>query len=616
MEQISRKKKYKAVDAATTINNIRNILYENGIIIKDSHHENGGAGTYSCTINIVNEELSYLGLGTNGKGMTFQYSLASAYAEFMERLQNDSILKNNYVHYQNNKEILKSFQIHPDEFFLDKEDLINTCFEILAKMLDKKNKEDVMLSIDYMKIFDEKNNKIVGLPYLNLIKKVIQILPVGIIKSFSGSNGMCAGNNKKEALIQGISEIFERYATRKIFFENIEIPTIPKEYFKGNTIYDLLTLIENNNNFSVIIKDISCGIGLPVIGLLIIDRNSQKYHFHIGADPSIITALERCLTEIYQGPKEIIIKYKFTDIEELDYFTDPLTNEIDINKLQQEFSLTLKNGTGKWPKYIFEDNSNFKRIYKNESNNDDDDLLYLLKVISENGFELFVRDVSTFGFPALHVVIPGMSNVQIINREKRTRLFNEFARQLRTILNLKEASDDEIKKVAFSLHSIYQLDEKSRPDIFCYYAFINNKDLNSLTTELFLVMLFYRINELTLAIYYINKHLERNEFKGKDNYLYCAKEYMKNKKKKQNDSENKKNLEILFDKRLVSTVFEDFIDPEKIFDHHPFPTCFECNKCNLKQDCKNITWGSFLDKIKSKKESSNIVQEKLLNELI
>lgn len=38
--------------------------------------------------SLGNHDLAKLGIGMNGKGSTFEYALASGYAEFMEKIQN------------------------------------------------------------------------------------------------------------------------------------------------------------------------------------------------------------------------------------------------------------------------------------------------------------------------------------------------------------------------------------------------------------------------------------------------------------------------------------------------------------------------------------------------
>ena len=88
----SRNKPYKARKAEDTINLVRNILHDKlGILLKETHYQGDGE-FYSCRINIANCNINNLNIGTNGKGMTFEYALASAYGEFMERIQNQMLV--------------------------------------------------------------------------------------------------------------------------------------------------------------------------------------------------------------------------------------------------------------------------------------------------------------------------------------------------------------------------------------------------------------------------------------------------------------------------------------------------------------------------------------------
>ena len=79
-------KQYKAVSPEETINRIRVILNNIGILLKESSCEKDGL--YACRLTINNDGMSVLDIGTNGKGRSYEYALASGYAEFMERLQN------------------------------------------------------------------------------------------------------------------------------------------------------------------------------------------------------------------------------------------------------------------------------------------------------------------------------------------------------------------------------------------------------------------------------------------------------------------------------------------------------------------------------------------------
>lgn len=83
-------KEYKACHPLETVNKIRGILSNIGILTKDNHTKNNKF--FSFRTNIAYPDLDSFNYGTNGKGTTYEYSLASGYAEFLERLQNNLLL--------------------------------------------------------------------------------------------------------------------------------------------------------------------------------------------------------------------------------------------------------------------------------------------------------------------------------------------------------------------------------------------------------------------------------------------------------------------------------------------------------------------------------------------
>jgi len=71
-----------------TIQRVRSLLCRVGVLPMETRHRRVGPGIYSCRVRLGNDEFSELDIGTNGKGVSREYALASAYAEFAERLQN------------------------------------------------------------------------------------------------------------------------------------------------------------------------------------------------------------------------------------------------------------------------------------------------------------------------------------------------------------------------------------------------------------------------------------------------------------------------------------------------------------------------------------------------
>lgn len=282
--KLERKKAYKNTDPMTTVNRIRQILYKNNIfVIEVSQKIEPVTGVCSCRIILGDESVRSLNIGSNGKGMNAQYSLASAYAEFMERLQNGATLWKVLG--------ITDYMVRSRDY--SKEQMIGFAEEMFKRAYDpSENYHDIATAYiesgNYREavVFDEVNGQ----------GKIT--VPSGLFNKMTGSNGMAAGNTYKEAIIQGLSEIFERYAISRMFLEEITPPTVCEDIFNETEVIRRLKRLKIVGvNYKIL--DCSLGINIPVLALLI--EKGGKYHIHYGADPSPITALERCLTEIFQG---------------------------------------------------------------------------------------------------------------------------------------------------------------------------------------------------------------------------------------------------------------------------------------------------------------------------
>lgn len=70
---------YKEVPPKKTINSLKAILLAAGVELNEEWLPQSTAGTFSVRVTLPNSSI-----GTNGKGMTKDYALASAYAEFLK----------------------------------------------------------------------------------------------------------------------------------------------------------------------------------------------------------------------------------------------------------------------------------------------------------------------------------------------------------------------------------------------------------------------------------------------------------------------------------------------------------------------------------------------------
>ena len=84
-----RKKEYKSCAPEQTIHKIKSIISNKlHLDLIERTFKERNTLFHSCRLVINNEWISALNVGTNGKGMSENYSRASAHGELMERIQN------------------------------------------------------------------------------------------------------------------------------------------------------------------------------------------------------------------------------------------------------------------------------------------------------------------------------------------------------------------------------------------------------------------------------------------------------------------------------------------------------------------------------------------------
>ena len=565
MEALKRKKRYKAKAPAQTIGEIKDIIRsELGLSLQETLYHDERSRFHSCRISIDSDGLGEFRIGTNGKGVEKNYALASAHGEFMERIQNNALLSYDWFarpafvkshggefyrfhQYLKDRGLLLKYNIAPDEkVFADKPEFPPEW----DKLGIYENAEPGMLTY---------------LPFYNVFKDNVTYIPASVISYRCTSNGMCAGNTPKEAMIQGICEIMERYALRLIFEKNLTLPTIPKELFRGNLIYNHIVELEESRNWSIEIKDCSCNIGLPAIGILIIDKSKTGYHFHIGADPSPITALERSITEIYQGRTDI--QFHRFDIGRM--------AAIENNNAEKEFecSRTFVDSTGQFPLSILssENSYEFSGFDENYGLSDDSDLRLLTGLIRKLGFEMLVRDVSFLGFPAYRIYIPGMSEIfYVFDRPSTTIQSSDY---FFTAHNIGQATREETETLIGSMESArlpYKLD------------FLNPSDDMAKDYDLSMCILYGKVGNYEKSHTHLDKYIGKNP---DDSSLFyrCLRDILYAKyvcKSKDNSF-----LFKLYDAEMIDKIV-GMLEQDGFLELFNLSSCFDCETCKISDTCK------------------------------
>lgn len=424
------KNKFKDASPYETINRIRNILYKFNITVKESWNSELTDGVYSVRIEIINTKI-----GTNGKGTTEIYALASAYAELIERITNCLL-------FPNWRTIgTELFTFFPDEEKVEIAEYYKTnpISDAIFKQLSTEKNEQVKLIQELC----SEENKIMSIYFEDLLSGERFPIACKLVEDLYGSNGMAAGNTYEEALVQAISEIFERYCLKQIISQELSPPDIPRDIIQKcyPEIYDYILRIEAKDNYLVRIRDCSLGLSFPVICTTIFDKEQQISCTNMGAHPDITIALERSFTELFQGRRLGESWGSFSRQEDWNIFSQ------DENVKKCNIMSLINNSGGYYPDKFYSQKYSYALnfdLFKQKFCSNAEMLTYLSDLCKRNEFRIFVRKSNKLGFPTVYVIIPGISEVWSYDKEAYNTSF-AFKQVTDMINNIEQYPKDVIE---------------------------------------------------------------------------------------------------------------------------------------------------------------------------
>lgn len=368
----------------------------------------------------VRVDLPACGVGSNGKGTKRSYALASAYGELMERLQNLILLP--VERFDRESLEKEGFLYFPDERTVSVDEVVNAddCFSRMVYrdfyrerlMLECGPEERRRVVEAYLETESRQaDDKLITWPFYSVKEDRSIDLWNRFVSYLHGSNGMCAGNTPAEALVQGLSEIFERYASTQVLAGGIIPPDIPaEEYRRYAGIAAQIDEIEAMGPFRILVKDCSLGLKLPVCAVILVDNNRQRYCCSFGCHPNLPVAVERCLTELLQGytPNAGEEDSRLLPLDTDARGMDPYLNVHNMHC----------NGMGILPPGFFTAQPSY--AYSSFEDMSGADNMAMLRFCIDLALgiapDVMIRDVSYLGFPAYQIIVPGISHYPTTQR--------------------------------------------------------------------------------------------------------------------------------------------------------------------------------------------------------
>lgn len=511
--------------------------------------------------------------GTNGKGITKKLARASAYGEFIERLQS-GLFFYKYQSFENDESVfLHSFA--PDKRYMTKSEILSDSdwMEPIVKRYGI-TKESIVNQCQIYACSD----KILCLPYYSLFEDKYVYLPAALIEHIYGANGCCVGNTKEEAWVHALSEIMERHSNIEILKSGKPAPIIPREKLKDfKVVNSILEKIQEQGIYDVEILDYSYGKKFPVVATRIINKKTKGYLVNVGADPVFEIAVQRTLTEIFQG-------------RNLDNFTSAfngviLNNANDISPLYNVIN-QIETGNGLYTVDYFTDDSSVAcevdSFPNNREKNNSQLLTQVIEKFKDMNLNVYIRNYSFLGFQCYKFIVPGFSEAKGERYQEPIPSYYFADRASKILRNIKKATVAELSELLM-YHKMIENFVSRRFN----YNYLSGLPLSNLKSNLALIHFAYaakKLNNFNSFKKYMDLAIMSTADDDKDkDYLKLVMQW---ETFMQNGVDKEKAKKVIskfyFDDSIRR--FEANINSDTLLDDLVVE-CSNCDTCNRREDC-------------------------------
>ena len=444
----------KEASLEESINKMKAVLTEAGCETTLSHEKHPLKYCYSVNLSSV-EAPNHI--YANGKGIVSNASLASAYGEYIERLQTNNF----FIDFH-----LPQRKYFPDEvkFSLDG-DYLNT---ELRSLYDPEGELTLEELVDFN---SDTMDQIVALPFVKQSTNDKVYFPINILSNLYLSNGLATGNTPQEAQVQALSEIFERYVKTEIIRNGYSLPKFPEEIVQSfdrlhSDIQDLRKL-----GYVVEVLDASLGGKYPVTAISLINPTDSSLFVSFGAHPILEVSLERTMTELMQG----------RGLDNLTGFEVPTFNMTFVSS-SYNLESHFVSSEGKLGFGLLSTKNDFPyTAWTYQGEGCEAEYSYLTGILADMDKDIYLREYNYLGFYSCQMVVPGISEVYPIDDLiYGNRNGGKFIRDL--VLNFKNHDPEEI------LEQLEHLDDMQDVARYIGVIFTNTFTIQDFKAQLYIAL--------------------------------------------------------------------------------------------------------------------------------
>ena len=604
-------KRCKETSPENTVERIKELLEAAGLETRYEDHPCDAGGMYSSRVSVTGPKADTI--GSNGKGSSKAFCMASAYAELMERLQNrmfcggPSSIDSAFITREQQHLHMPWYTVR-DEYQPE-------CVLALKKRLAATVKKESIFDPEPMEVVDNllenvalgfRDGRYLLRAFWSVKQKKEILLPIRMLQTFQMSNGMAAGNTLEEAIVQASSEIFERDANIAVIEKNITPPQIPREYIAAHYPYidRVISEIEAQGPYRVYMLDCSLGKGYPVACSVVINTETQTFGIKFGAHPSMGVALERTLSEAMQG----------RSIEEFSQSGYPNFMPDDRSAYINTWNL-IKVGVGYYPSAMLYDTPDYDfKPWPDVAGMDNRQLMNrMLDKLMEVSGDVYIQDCSFLGFPTVFIYAPGISeslpvDILQLKKEKLREDVQEVFRHLDT------ATDEEVVKIMkFAMINRYALIENKFNNL-AWLAFYDPMPCAPDDSGFLIAMCQYRLGLFrdSMRTLQTMKNGVVHMLPEDGAYYRAVLTYVSGKAYQQSEEDIRTVVRKMCSETLAERVIDELSDPKKVLEK-VYPVCNhgDCAHCVHHGPCEYAEVTAICDKLAALEGKRNLRTENL-----
>ncbi len=569
--------KFKDAHPEQTVEKISGILKSLGIELEEKWNNSGLDECWSLNVSVKGAYPFF----TNGKGVTKALARASAYGEFIERLQCGLFL---YKFQSIGRDPQMSLQSYaPDGKYMTLQELeengewMDPIIQSYGHGLTRKK-----LAAQCKAYACTDEDKILTVPFYSLFEQKYVYLPAGFVEHIYSANGCCAGNSPQEACIHALSEIMERRSTITVLTQKKAVPPIPESVIRQfPTATKILDAIRSNERYDVQLFDFSLGNGFPVVATRIIDKHTHRYNVNICADPVLEIAIDRTLTELFQGKniRNFYIQHNGSLLEEA--HSIPAAH----NALNQ-----IETGNGLFAADFFIEEETCQRActeFADLRNKNNHELLaYMLDLYRDLGKPVYIRNYSFLGFDSYQIVVPGFSESRALRLIEPVCEFALGDMVYNTFRNAASANNADLAMLLNFHNKIRTVISRVR-NFHDLAGLPMDNTHNTLLTYVTLSYAAYKLGRYRAVMDYLDALLGSNVLSDKDaSYFSCVGRYLRLKQAELEDHKIRLVLGKLYQQHDVQKLYDSLDHGQTPFDTYLIKCdCVHCQQCQYKSHC-------------------------------